>query len=79
MLTEICCCTVAFVIIIIIFFWIFGRLAIIYPRRTVQVPPPVYYQSQPEPQADITMVRCQYCGRMYDETLSGCPGCGGRP
>jgi rRNA maturation endonuclease Nob1 len=27
----------------------------------------------------ITKIKCQYCGKRYDETLDVCPHCGGKP
>jgi hypothetical protein len=79
MLDELCCCTVGFVILILILFWVFGRVIVFQPRGTrpqqAYYPPPQQPEYQPQAN-DVMMTKCQYCGRMYDERLDGCPGCG---
>lgn len=52
----------------------------------VQVPVPVVREKETVKEKEIirkttviTKIKCQYCGKRYDETLDVCPHCGGKP
>jgi hypothetical protein len=79
MIDDICCCTIIFVIAVIIFFRVFGR-AIIVRQSQQQTARPPPFQTSPNQNAPgvINMIKCSHCGRVHDETLPGCPGCGGK-
>jgi len=79
MLTELCCCTIIIIIVVVIWLRLFGRAIIV---RSRPEPPPYTYASSTSfppvpPGQEVNMIKCSHCGRMYDESLPGCPGCGG--
>lgn len=80
MWAELCCCSIVVFIVVIVLLRLFARTIIINPRQQPSNPPQYYQQPAPDNArpTDIIMVKCQFCGRVYDESLSECPGCGGK-